>query len=156
MYVLHMLVVRKKLFYEIGQFRAEFDGAQDYDLMLRISRATEKIGHVQKALYRWRAIPGSAAAKVDAKPMALEAGLRALMDHVTHKFGNAAKAERGILTGTFRVRRNIDAAPPVTLMILTNNTCSTLPGRGKVKLVNNFVQSIRNIRFIPIIELRCR
>jgi GT2 family glycosyltransferase/glycosyltransferase involved in cell wall biosynthesis len=149
MYVLHMLVVRKKLFFEAGQFRAEFDGAQDYDLMLRISRATEKIGHVQKALYRWRAIPGSAAAKVDAKPMALEAGLRALMDHVTHKFGDRAKAERGLLTGTFRVRRNIDAAPPVSLMILTNNTISDLPGRGKTRLVDNFIKSIREHTLYP-------
>src|SRR5260370_40278677 len=36
MYLLHLLVVRKDLFY-VGGFRPEFSGAQDYDLALRLS-----------------------------------------------------------------------------------------------------------------------
>jgi GT2 family glycosyltransferase/glycosyltransferase involved in cell wall biosynthesis len=148
MYVLHMLVVRKTLFFEVGQFREAYDGAQDYDLMLRLSRATSQIGHVAQALYRWRAIPGSAASTVDAKPRALESGFRALADHVAKKYGDAGYVESGLLTGTFRVRRHV-AGQAVSLMILTNNARCELPGRGEICMVENFVQSIMKLTTYP-------
>jgi GT2 family glycosyltransferase/glycosyltransferase involved in cell wall biosynthesis len=142
MYVLHLLVVRKKVFFEIGQLRPEYDGAQDYDLMLRLSRATTKICHISKPLYQWRAIPGSAALTVDAKPKALDSGFRALEDHVAKKYGLGSRVERGLLEGTFRVRRDTETKPPVNLLVLTNNIAIDLPSRGKINLVRNFVESI--------------
>jgi GT2 family glycosyltransferase/glycosyltransferase involved in cell wall biosynthesis len=143
MYVLHMLVIRKRLILSLGGLRAEFDGAQDYDLMLRCSRATEKIHHIAKVLYRWRSIPGSSAAVVDAKPRALQNGMRALEDHGREKYGAGARAEPGLLPGTFRMRRNNAAGnTPVTLLILTGNAKIDLPGRGTVSMVDNFVDSI--------------
>ena len=144
MYVMHMLVIRKRLILSLGGLRAEFDGAQDYDLMLRCSRVTDKIHHIAKVLYHWRSIPGSSAAIVDAKPWALQSGLRALEDHGRAKYGAAASAEAGLLPGTFRLRRNGAAANiPVTLLILTGNAKIDLPDRGTVSLVDNFVDSIR-------------
>jgi GT2 family glycosyltransferase/glycosyltransferase involved in cell wall biosynthesis len=142
MYVLHMLVVRKRLVLDLGGFRSQFDGAQDFDLMLRVSRATEKIHHIQQALYQWRAITGSAAKVVDAKPFALRAGLRALTEHAVRKYGPDTRIETGLLPGTFRVRRPVDESSPVTLLILTNNGTVELPDRGRVRLVDNFVDSI--------------
>jgi GT2 family glycosyltransferase/glycosyltransferase involved in cell wall biosynthesis len=142
MYVLHMLVVRKKLFLELGGFREEFSGAQDYDLMLRLSRRTQRVHHIPKALYHWRATAGSAAAQVDAKPYALKAGFRALSDHVAEKHGDAAWVEDGLLPGTFRVRRKLTASPRVSLLILTNNASLELPGRGHFHMVDNMVDSI--------------
>jgi GT2 family glycosyltransferase len=121
--------------------------------MLRLSRATDKIGHVSKPLYRWRAIPGSAAMVVDAKPKALESGIRALSDHVTKKYGAGAKVERGLLAGTFRVRRDLAKNPPVTLMILTNNAAGDLPGRGNIRFVDNFVASIQALTAYKNYEL---
>ncbi len=142
MYVLHMLVIRKRLFLEVGTFRAEYDGAQDYDLMLRCSRATDRIHHIPRVLYHWRAIPGSAAEIVDAKPYALEAGLRAISDHGRKKYGDGLVVEDGLTPGTFRLRRPIAAGLRVTLLILTNNASAILPGRGLVSFVENFVGSI--------------
>jgi GT2 family glycosyltransferase len=142
MYVLHMLVVRKRLFLELGGFRTAFAGAQDYDLMLRLSRQTQRVHHIQKALYHWRAVPGSAAAVVDAKPYALEAGFRALVEHVAEKHGKSAWVEPGLLPGTFRVRRKIPARTRVTLLILTNNAELEVPGRGRFRMVDNLVDSI--------------
>ncbi len=142
MYVLHMMVVRKKLFLELGGFRDEYAGAQDYDLMLRLSRRTQKVHHIQKALYHWRAIPGSAAAVVDAKPYALEAGFRALSDHVREKYGKRGWVEPGLLPGTFRVRRKLLGRPRATLLILTNNAELELTGRGRFHMVDNLVDSI--------------
>jgi GT2 family glycosyltransferase/glycosyltransferase involved in cell wall biosynthesis len=142
MYVLHMLVVRKRLFLELGGFREAYSGAQDYDLMLRLSRRTQHVHHIQKALYHWRAVEGSAAAVVDAKPYALDAGFRALSDHVAARHGDRAWVEAGLLPGTFRVRRRILGNPRVTLLILTNNTELELPSRGRFHMVDNMVDSI--------------
>jgi GT2 family glycosyltransferase len=142
MYVLHMLVVRKRLFLKLGGFRDAYSGAQDYDLMLRLSRTTQKIHHIPRALYHWRAVEGSAASVVDAKPYALQAGFRALQDHVRQKHADRAWVEDGLLPGTFRVRRRILGAPRVSLLILTNNGALDLPGRGRFHMVDNLVDSI--------------
>jgi GT2 family glycosyltransferase/glycosyltransferase involved in cell wall biosynthesis len=142
MYVLHMMVVRKSLFLELGGFRDAYAGAQDYDLMLRLARHTQKIHHIAQALYHWRAVEGSAAATVDAKPWALQAGLRALNDHLVAKHGDAAWAEDGLLQGTFRARRKIRGTPRVSLLILTNNADLEMPGRGRFHMVDNLVESI--------------
>ena len=153
MYVLHMLVVRKALFLKVGQFRPEYDGAQDYDLMLRCSRHSRVIHHVRRVLYRWRAIEGSSAAVVDAKPGALLAGHRALQDHALHKYGPDARVEGGLLAGTFRLRRPLRRPPPVTLLILTNNAEGMLPDRGLVCFVTNLVASILDRTDYPNFEI---
>lgn len=143
MYVLHPLTVRTRLFLEAGGFRPEFSGAQDYDLMLRLSRRTERIHHIPRILYHWRMIPGSAAAEVDAKPVALEAGHLALAEHVAAKYGaDRAVVEPGLLPGLFRVRHRVVGSPPVSILILTNNGTIELPGRPRFTMVDNLVQSI--------------
>ncbi len=142
MYVLHMMVVRKALFLQLGGFREAYAGAQDYDLMLRLARYTQKIHHIPRALYHWRAVEGSSATVVDAKPWALQAGFRALGDHLAAKHGDSAWAEDGLLPGTFRVRRKILGTPRVSLLILTNNADLELPGRGHFHMVDNLVESI--------------
>lgn len=142
MYTLHPLTVRTSLFLELGGFRREFSGAQDWDLMLRISRATQAIHHVPRILYHWRMIPGSASAEVDAKPEALDAGMRALQDHVDAKYGGAAAVEPAGLQGYYRVRHAVVNQPPVTLLITTNNTKLTLPDRKPFVMVENLVASI--------------
>jgi GT2 family glycosyltransferase len=143
MYVLHLLVVRKRLVLALGGLRPEFDGAQDYDLMLCCSRATDRIHHIPKVLYHWRAIPGSAAAVATAKPAALDAGLRALTDHARQKYGPEATVEPGLFPGLFRMRRGLAFKPRVSLLILTGNGRIELPGRGEVTMVDNLVDSIR-------------
>jgi glycosyltransferase involved in cell wall biosynthesis len=62
-YICHFLVCRKSLVNKIGEFRSEFDGAQDYDFALRLIESTtgDRIGHIQKVLYHWRIISSSAA-----------------------------------------------------------------------------------------------
>ncbi len=142
MYVLHMLCVRKSLFLRLGGFRDEYTGAQDYDLMLRVSRATTHIHHVPRVLYHWRKRPGSAAATVDAKPRALENGLRALADHAHAKYGADARVEPGLLPGTFRLRRPLRGTPPVTLVVPTANAEADLPGHGRVRLIDNLLASV--------------
>ncbi len=139
MYVLHLLVIRKSLFLELGGFRALYSGAQDFDLALRATARARRVVHVPRVLYHWRKVPGSAAAVIDAKPLALERAREALADFVRP---GGAKVEPGLIPGSFRVRWPIAPKIPVTLLILTNARERELDGRGRVVLVENFVRSI--------------
>jgi GT2 family glycosyltransferase len=83
-YVCHFAVFRIELVREGGGFRSEYDGSQDWDLALRVSSMlpSEGVAHIPHVLYHWRAIPGSAALGVAAKPYAVDAGRRAAADHL--------------------------------------------------------------------------
>jgi glycosyltransferase involved in cell wall biosynthesis/GT2 family glycosyltransferase len=61
MYTGHLSVYRRALVNELGGFRSEFDFSQDYDLALRVTERTDRIRHLPKVLYHWRALPESAA-----------------------------------------------------------------------------------------------
>jgi len=141
MYLLHLLVVRKDLFYEVGAFRPEFSGAQDYDLALRLATRAQSIHHVPRILYHWRKIRGSAAELVDAKPEALDAGRRALEDHLDRN-DIEGEVEFGQIEGTFRVRYRIHDYPLASLCIMAGNNRATVEGRGNIDLLENFVKSI--------------
>jgi GT2 family glycosyltransferase len=84
----HLGVYRRSLIESIGRFRVGFEGSQDHDLVLRCSERTtpERIRHIPRVLYHWRAIPGSmAAASPDGpkpKPYAWHAGVRAITEHL--------------------------------------------------------------------------
>jgi O-antigen biosynthesis protein len=84
-YACHLIVYRTHLLREIGGFRSEFDGSQDYDLILRASRAAgpSRIAHVPHILYHWRATPSSTANNSDAaKPYARNAASAAVLDAI--------------------------------------------------------------------------
>lgn len=78
MYTGHLTVYRTSIVKEVGAFRPEYDFSQDYDLALRISEKTSSIRHIERILYLWRSIPGSAAQ--DGKPWARVSNLDALND----------------------------------------------------------------------------
>ena len=152
MYMLHLLVVRKDLFFSAGRFRPDFTGAQDYDLALRLSTEAQCIHHVPKILYHWRKAQGSAAGMVYAKPEALDAGRRALEDHVWRN-GLDATVEEGQIEGSFRVRHRIRDNPLASLCIMASNNSATVPGHGKIDLLENFVKSIAEKTDYPNYEI---
>lgn len=82
MYVGHLLVVRRSLAAEAGGFRSEHDGVQDFEFMLRLGERTDRVVHVPKLAYRWRAIEGSLAAASDAKQGISEKQARAVQAHL--------------------------------------------------------------------------
>ncbi|WP_158744561.1 glycosyltransferase [Acidisphaera sp. L21] len=155
MYVLHLLVVRKALFWRLGGLRPERSGAQDYDLALRASQAARHVHHIPRILYHWRMVPGSAAAVVDAKPYALVAAQKALEDALVAAGANA-EVHEGLMPGTFRVRYSLVKQPEVTLLIIAGNGSRDVPGRGRINLVQNFIRSIaerttyRNYRLVVV------
>jgi GT2 family glycosyltransferase/glycosyltransferase involved in cell wall biosynthesis len=152
MYILHLMVLRKDLFYDTGGFRPEFSGAQDYDLALRVSTRAQKIHHVPKILYHWRRIAGSAADEVDAKPEAIAAGLMALDDHLRRNRVDAT-VEDGLVRGVFRVRQRVQGNPLASLCILASGRTAQVTGRGNVDLLANFMASIAEKTDYPNYEI---
>ena len=74
MYTPHLLTARRQLVIDSGAFRLGYEGAQDYDLLLRMSERTSRIHHLPRILYHWRKLPQSTASAGAAKPWAARRG----------------------------------------------------------------------------------
>lgn len=81
-YICHLFVAGKSIVDQVGGFRKEYDGSQDYDFILRCVEQSKHVEHVPKVLYHWRCHPGSTAANQESKMYCYEAGKRAIEDHL--------------------------------------------------------------------------
>jgi GT2 family glycosyltransferase len=127
--VTHLAVFRTALLREVGGFREGFEGSQDYDLVLRVfERTTEdRIRHIPRILYHWRAIPGSTAIGIESKSYAASASQRALTEHLGRR-GVDAKVVSGY--GSYlRVKYTLpEPLPKVSVIIGTRDRVSLLKG----------------------------
>lgn len=80
----HLGIYRRSLVERVGGFRTGYEGSQDYDLALRCVEQLERhqVVHIPFVLYHWRIHEASTATGIDAKPYAMEAGRRALEEHL--------------------------------------------------------------------------
>ncbi|MBZ9768439.1 glycosyltransferase [Mesorhizobium sp. CA6] len=91
MYTAHLTAYRKSLVHEVGGFRSEYDFSQDYDLALRVSECFKKVVHIERVLYGWRMIEGSAS--VGGKDYARISNVAALEDAIRRRnYGGQALA----------------------------------------------------------------
>ncbi|MBF0219644.1 MAG: glycosyltransferase [Gammaproteobacteria bacterium] len=122
--ICHLGVYRRELVEELGGFRPGFEGAQDYDLALRVvdSIKPEQIQHIPRILYHWRLHDKSTATSAAAKPYALLAAIKAMQEHLQRRQETATVSESPRLSGTLRVRYALPQPPPlVSLIIPTHN-----------------------------------
>ncbi|MGH3493139.1 MAG: glycosyltransferase family 2 protein, partial [Sciscionella sp.] len=131
-YLGHVTAIRHELILRIGGFRPEFDGSQDYDLLLRVTELTDRIAHIPEPLYSWRAVEGSAARDADAKPYAAEAAKRALADALGRR-GVGGSIEPTRFPTFYRTRYTVLGKPRVSIII---------PTRDGLHLLEPCVQSI--------------
>lgn len=124
-YICHFLAVRRSIVKKIGGFRREFDGAQDYDFILRCTEEAKKIAHVHKVLYHWRTHEGSTSDNPDSKMYAFEAGKRAVAEHLK-RLGIEAEVEDTADLGYYRVRYALQGSPCVSILIPNRNEKETL------------------------------
>ncbi|HEX2851868.1 MAG TPA: glycosyltransferase [Opitutaceae bacterium] len=121
-YTSHLSVYRTALVKAAGGFRVGYEGSQDWDLALRVLDRTkvERVRHIPKILYHWRAIPGSTALLLSEKNYPLEAARKALTDHFA-RLGQAV--ELSTVPGDhWRIKYPLPAeAPLVSLLIPTRN-----------------------------------
>ena len=126
-YLGHFVVMRRDL--ARAEFRSEFDGAQDYDLLLRISEKTDRIRHIPRMLYHWRRTAESTAHNIRRKPGALEAGRRAIEEHLVRRQENA-RVTIDWETHLYRVRREIRSEK---ISIITNEAAGRDAERIRAK-----------------------
>ena len=81
-YITHFLMVSRVLLEEVGGIQGEFNGAQDYDFILRCTEKAEKVVHIPKVLYHWRVHNASTSGGGGSKDYALQAGRRAIEQHL--------------------------------------------------------------------------
>ena len=124
-YICHLFVVRRILMEKVGGFRKEFDGAQDYDFILRCTEEAEKIAHVHKVLYHWRTHEKSTSDNPESKIYAFHAGRRAVEAHL-QRLGIQAEVEETCDLGYYRVKYPVTGSPMVSILIPNKDQLQTL------------------------------
>jgi GT2 family glycosyltransferase len=116
-YICHLFVVKRELLEQVGGFRHEFDGAQDYDFIFRCTEQAQEIHHIPKVLYHWRCHQDSTASNPESKLYAFEAGARAIMAHYERMGIEAEKVEKGVDYGIYHTTFKIKGEPLVSVVI---------------------------------------
>ena len=116
-YVGRFNVYRTSLLRSVGGLR---DGYDDYDLVLRATEMTTRIGHVRKVIYGRRISPTSIAGTEAARPIAPTSAVKALKEAVTRR-GIRAQLET-LPLHTYRVKYEINSTPLVTIVIPARTT----------------------------------
>jgi len=122
MYTCHLGVYRRSLAVHLGGFRSQFDGCQDYDFVLRLMERTDRIKHIPRTLYHWRAHALSTAGG-DAKPYAYLAQPGAIADHL-RRCGVEAEVQFTHLPGIHRVVHRVPASTSVDLVLALGDDCA--------------------------------
>ena len=115
-YMCHFLAVRKSLVDTVGGLNEKFDGAQDYDFVLRLTENTKKIYHCPRILYHWRCSSQSTAASQGNKMYAIHAGKAALNAHYK-RIGWNARAQEGAVDGWYQTKFTLKEEPLVSILI---------------------------------------
>lgn len=115
-YMCHFLAVRKSLVDTVGGLNEKFDGAQDYDFVLRLTEHTKKIYHCPRILYHWRCSNQSTAASQGNKMYAIHAGKAALNAHYKRLGWNAC-AQEGAVDGWYQTKFTLKEEPLVSILI---------------------------------------
>ena len=115
-YICHFTVFKKDLLDITGGFRSEFDGSQDYDMVLRLTEVAENIVHIPKILYYWRSHAGSVASEISAKPYTIVAAKKALAEHL-ERVGLKGTVEDANILSTYKINYEIDGQPLISILI---------------------------------------
>lgn len=133
-YICHFAVYRKEIGDEIGWINQGYDGAQDYDFVLRFTEKTNRIEHISKILYHWRKIPGSTAESFRSKSYAQIAGENAVRTALKRRKING-EVLSNIIPGHYIVKRHLKYEPKVSIII---------PTKDRIDLLGKCIDSIIN------------
>ena len=143
----HLSVYRSDLLKTLNGFRLGFEGAQDYDLVLRAVEQLnpQQVVHIPRVLYHWRAIPGSTALAADEKNYAADTGRLAVAEHLKRR-GLAAVVTAAPEAPQFnRVRFVLPDPLPLVSVII--------PTRDLVDLLSTCIESIFRLTTYPAFEI---
>ena len=144
-YISHLTVYRAALVRELGGFRVGYEGSQDWDLALRFIERTkpERIRHIPKVLYHWRAVAGSTAFRPGEKTYYVEAARKALSEHFA-RCGEPVEILQ-VAGGHWRVKHLLPSPAPLVSLIV--------PTRNRLHLLQRCVDSILEKTTYPAYEI---
>ena len=133
-YITHLVVAKKELIDNVGFLRKEFDGAQDFDYVLRLTNKAKVVYHIPKVLYHWRVAEGSTAKNIELKNYAIEAGTNALNRYFKDYYNEEAKAYNcPEVPGVYKVEYKLKGNPRVNIII---------PNKDSIKYLDRAINSI--------------
>lgn len=131
-YITHLLVVKQKILTEVGLFNPEFDGAQDYDFILRLCEKADSIMHIPKVLYHWRQSENSSSLEVSAKPY-IQNRTRQLLKYTLNRRGQSVDVLNANIPHFFHVKRELASTAKVSVIV---------PFRDEPELLRNCLDSV--------------
>ena len=132
-YICHFTVFGRSLLEQVGGFRKEFDGSQDHDMVLRLTEKARSIRHVPKILYYWRGHPNSVAMNIDSKTYAIDAGKRAVKEHLMRCGYQAEVTSTKAHPAMYKITYEIIDNPLISILI---------PNKDGVELLKQCINSI--------------
>ena len=132
-YICHFFVASRDLIKRVGGFRPEFNGAQDYDLILRCTEQAKQIMHIPKILYHWRVHKASTADNPASKMYAFDAGKRAIEEHLV-RCRTKGTVQHTKDLGFYRVKYEVCGEPLVSIII---------PNKDQSEALKKCLDSIR-------------
>lgn len=145
-YINHLAVYCRERLMAMGGLREGYEGAQDYDLILRYTEGLQdnQIAHLPEILYHWRKISTSTAYEKEVKPYVGEAGRLALTDHLSRSGVEATVNAIPDLTNTFHVQYALKKQPLISIVI---------PTRDHADMLRRCIESIRAKTAYPMYEI---
>jgi len=140
-YMCHLICMKKSLYEKVGGCRKGFEGCQDYDLLLRATENSERIIHIPKILYHWRAIKGSTALSGDEKPEAFEIGIKTVQEAL-----NRRNLKGKVFRPKYAIERNLgifnidwpNTGPKVSILI---------PTKDNLKYLSRCISSLEKTKY---------
>lgn len=142
-YFCHLVCVRWDLMKQVGRFRSEFDGAQDYDFVLRAAEKAKQITHVAKSLYTWRHHLANISAHMNTDTVLWSRTMAAVEEALARRKIDAQTLP-GDMPNTVRVKRKILGRPLVSVLI---------PFRDRPELLKECVRTVREKTDYPNYEI---
>ena len=131
-YITHFFVAERMLVEEVGGEDGEYNGAQDYDLILKCTERAKGIAHIPRILYHWRVHKASTADNPASKMYAFDAGKRAIEDHLK-RCGEIGKVSHEKDLGFYRVKYQVQGSPLISIII---------PNKDQVESLDKCLESI--------------
>ncbi|MFQ6792509.1 MAG: glycosyltransferase family 2 protein [Thomasclavelia sp.] len=123
-YICHFTVIRKSIIEQVGGFEIGVEGAQDYDVFLKISEITNKIRHISKILYHWRKSETSTANSSEAKDYVINRTIMVLNNALKRR-NIDGKAVKDKNSDFYQIKYSYDREPKVSIIIPTKD-CADL------------------------------
>ena len=133
-YITHLVVAKKSLCDEVGVLNSTYDGAQDFDYVLRLTSKAKNIYHIPKILYHWRVADTSTAKDIEIKSYAIKAGAKALSTYFKENYSNDIKVyESPEVPGVYKIKYEVVGEPKVSIII---------PNKDNIKMLDRAIKSI--------------